>query len=99
MTLEQTTRLLRAAAEALDLEALAQAKRERIEAIAALRTLPPSEDLRAAVAESIAAGEEATRALRRIKQRIRQESRRLAVIEAGFLRSPLPGGRHIDCKG
>lgn len=100
MKLQETTRWIRAAAEAQDLEALETARQAREAAIAALPALPPSEDLLAALRESRDAGEEAMLALRRIKQRVRQESRRLAAIEAAFLRALRePAGPHIDCQG
>ncbi len=97
--MEESTRRIRAAAEAQDVDALDLARREREAAIAALAALSPSEDLLAALRESAAAGEEAMLALRRIKQRIRKESQRLAAIEAAFLRSLPPEGRHIDYQG
>jgi len=100
MTLEETTRLIRAAAEAQDLDALHQARIQRDAAIAALATLPPTEELRASVADSLAAGDEARRALGLIKQRLHAERRRVAAIEGGFLRSPrLPEPPHFDYKG
>ncbi|HVO97794.1 MAG TPA: hypothetical protein VMT15_06995 [Bryobacteraceae bacterium] len=100
MRLGESTLLIRAAAEARDLEALELARRERDAAIASLGGLPPSEELLTALRESLAAGEEATRALRLIKQKIRQESGRLAAIEAVFLRALRePEARHIDCQG
>jgi hypothetical protein len=100
MTLEQTTRRILAAAEAQDLAALQAASKQRERAIAMLGSTPPTPELRDAMAASIAAGEEAQRAIRAIKQRMRRESRRLANIEDGFLRALLPATNHrIDCKG
>lgn len=100
MTLEQTTRLILAAAELQDLGALQAAAKEREAAIAALGSMPPTEELRDAVARSIEAGEEAKRTIRLIKQRLRNESRRLERIEAGFVRALRPAARHrVDCRG
>ncbi|MGA3188610.1 MAG: hypothetical protein ABSF22_16010 [Bryobacteraceae bacterium] len=100
MTLEQTTELILAAAAALDPAALEEAGRERQAAIARLGLLKPTLALRDAVACSLAAGEAAKRALRAIKQHTRNESRRLANIEHGFVRALHPAARHrIDCKG
>jgi hypothetical protein len=100
MTLDESTSLLRAAAQAADFPALQQARLHRDAAIAALATLPPTAELRASVADSIAAGEEARRALRLIKQRLHDERRRLATIEAGFLRAlRIPETPHFDYKG
>jgi len=100
MTLEQTTRRVLAAADAQDLAALEAASRQREFAIAGLSSVPPTPELRDAVAASIAAGEEAKRTLRTIQRRLRKDSRRLANIEHGFLRSLAPAAKHqIDCKG
>lgn len=100
MTLEETTEQILAAAEAEDLEALENAHRMREEAMAALMSLEPTEALRDRVAASLAAGEKARRAIHQIKLRIRTESRRLATIEAGFVRCLLPSDKpHIDFKG
>ena len=100
MTLEQTTRLILSAAELQDPAALEVAGRERQTAIAGLGAMPPSEQLRQDLAASIAAGEEAKRTLRLIKQRIRSESRRLERIETGFVRALRPARTHrIDCRG
>jgi hypothetical protein len=100
MTLEQTTRLILAAAELQDLAALQAAGEEREAALAKLGSLPPTEELRDAVAESLQAGEEARRTIRLIKQRTRNESRRLERIETGFLRALRPAGpQRIDCRG
>jgi hypothetical protein len=100
MTLAQTTERILAAAEAQDLAALQAAGKARAAAMGALNSMPPTPALRNAMAASIAAGEEAKRAIRVIKQRIRNESRRLANIEHGFLRALRPVARHrIDCKG
>jgi hypothetical protein len=99
MTLDQTTVLVRAATAAQELEALALAWTERQVAIAAVLSLPPSEELRESIAASIMAGEEATHTLRMIKHRARTEIRRLANIESGFLRAPEPADPHIDYKG
>jgi hypothetical protein len=100
MTLEETTEAILVAAEAQDLAALEEARKQREEAMAALSTLSPTIALRNAVADSIKAGEDARRALRIMKQRMRDESRRLAQIESGFLHG-LGGSvpHRIDCKG
>jgi hypothetical protein len=99
MTLQQTTRRIQKAAEAQDLEALQAASIERATAIAALASIVPTPTLREAVAASIAAGDEARRAIHSIRQRIRKDSRRLANIQHGFLRALLPSAHRIDCKG
>ena len=100
MTLEQTTEWILAAAEAQNLEALLAASKEREAAIAWLVTAAPTVELHHAVAASLAAGDEAGRAIHRIKQRIRNESRRLANIEHGFVRALRPAAGHrIDCNG
>lgn len=100
MTIEQTTPRILAAAEAQNLEALQAACKEREAAIAGIGLLAPTEALRNAVAASLAAGEEAKRSLRVIKQRIRNESRRLAQIETGFVRALRPEAVHeVDCEG
>jgi hypothetical protein len=100
MTLEQTTRLVLAAVELQDLEALQAAGKARESAIAGLNLLAPTPALRDAVAASIAAGDEARKSIRVIRQRIRKESRRLANIEHGFLRALVPWATHqVDCKG
>ncbi len=100
MTLEHTTRLILAAAELQDLGALQTAGKEREAAIAGLGSMPPTEELRDALAQSIEAGEEANRTIRLIKQRLRNESRRLERIEAGFVRALRPAERHrVDCRG
>jgi hypothetical protein len=100
MTLEQSTQRILAAAEAQDLALLEAAGRMREEAIAALASAPPTPVLRSALEGSIVAGEEARRAIRAIKQRIRGESRRLANIEKGFVRALRPGAEHrVDCQG
>jgi len=100
MTLDQITRRIFAAAEAQDLAALHSAAKERTAALAALASLPPTPELRDAVARSIAAGEEAKRAIRAIRQRIRRDSRRLANIQSGFLRTLAPAATpRIDCRG
>jgi hypothetical protein len=100
MTLEQSTRHILAAVKAQDLEALQAAARERAAAIARLDSMPATPELRAAVAASIEAGEQAKRAIRSIKQRIRTESRRLQRIEDGFVRALRPVGTHsVDYKG
>jgi hypothetical protein len=99
MTLEQTTRLILSAAELQDLAALQAAGEEREAALATLGSLPATEELRKTVAESLKAGEEARRTIRLIKQKIRDESRRLERIETGFLRALRPAGpQRIDCK-
>lgn len=100
MTLEETTRLILVAAELQDLAAIQSACKEREAAMAALGSQPPTEELRDAVAQSIDAGEEAKRTIRLIKQRIRNESRRLARIETGFVSALRPAPKpRIDCKG
>ena len=100
MTLEQTTRLILSAAELQDLAALQVAGEEREAALAKLGSLAPTEELRNAVANSLKAGEEVRRTLRLIKQRIRNESRRLERIETGFVSALRPAGpQRIDCKG
>jgi hypothetical protein len=100
MTLEQSTRLVLAAVELHDLEALQAAGKARASAIAGLGFLSPTPALRDAVAASIAAGDEAKKSIRLIRQRIRKESRRLERIEHGFLRALAPAAMHrIDCKG
>lgn len=100
MTLEQTTRLILSAAELQDLAALQAAGEEREAALATLRSLPATEELRKTVAESLKAGEEAQRTIRLIKRKIRDESRRMERIETGFLRALRPSGpQRIDCKG
>lgn len=100
MTLEQTTRLILAATELQDLGALEAAGKERQAALAGLDSLPATQELRNAVAASLQAGNEARRTIRLIKQRVRQESRRLDRIETGFVRAQRPAERHrIDCRG
>ena len=100
MTLEQTTRLILAATELQDLAALQAAGKERDAALAKLASLPANEELRHAMVESLKAGEEARRTIRLIKQRIRNESRRLERIETGFIRALRPAKAHqIDCHG
>jgi hypothetical protein len=100
MTLDETTQRILAAVEAQDLAALQEASKEREGAIAALASAPPTPALRDAVARSIAAGEEATRAIRSIRQHIRKESRRLAHLENGFVRALRPAAKHqIDYQG
>ncbi len=100
MKLEQTTRRILAAAEAQDLPALQAASKEREAAMATLASLPPTPALRDAVAASIAAGEEAKRSIRAIRQRVRKDSRRLAHIEDGFVSALRPVTTHrVDCKG
>jgi hypothetical protein len=100
MNLEQTTRMVLAAADLQDLGALEVAGRERAPAISALASFPATEILREAAAASFQAGEEAKRAIRLIRQRLRKESRRLEHIETGFLRALQPAASHrVDCKG
>jgi hypothetical protein len=99
MTLEQITRRIRAAAEAQDLAALQKASKERRSAIATLSSMAPTPELRDVVAASIAAGEQARRAIRSIQHRLRQDSRRLTTIEHGFLRALVPAKHHIDYQG
>jgi hypothetical protein len=99
MTLEQTTRLIMSAAKLQDLAALQAAGKEREAAMAALDSMPATKEFRDAVAASLQAGDEAKRAIRLIRQRIRNESRRLERIEIGFVRA-MPAERHrIDCRG
>jgi len=90
MTLEQSTEHIRSAAEAQNLEALQAAHVERKAAIAALKSQPPSPRLRDAIAASLQAGEEAKRTIRLIKQCLRNDSRRLANIDDGFIRALRP---------
>jgi hypothetical protein len=100
MTLEQTTRRILAAAEAQDLAALQSACEMRESALAELHSMRPTPWLCQDVTGSIAAGERAKQALRVVKQRIRNESRRLAHIEDEFVRALQPVGKHqIDCNG
>jgi len=99
MTLEQNTRRIFAAVEAQELEALQASLKERAAAIAMLASIPPTPALRDAVEASIAAGEEAKRAIRAIQQRLRKESRRLANIKQGFLLVSPPATHQIDCNG
>ena len=99
MTLEQTTGLILAAATAHDLEALQAASNERKSSIAMLASIPPTPALRDAVEASIAAGEQARRAIRSLQHRLRQDSRRLTTIEHGFLRALVPAKHHIDYQG
>ena len=100
MTLEQTTGQILVAAEAQDLAALQTASKDREATIAMLGSFPPTAALRDAIVASIEAGEEATRVIRAIKQRMRKDSRRLANIEQGFLRVLAPAATHrIDCEG
>jgi len=99
MTFEQITLRILAAAEAHDLQALREASKDRQSAIAMLTSTTPTPELRDAVAASIAAGEEARRAIRTIQQRLRKDSRRLTNIEHGFLRALVPARHQIDCKG
>ncbi len=100
MTLEETTEAILVAAEAQDMAALEDARKQREEAMAALSSLPPTMALRNAVADSIKAGEQARRALRIMKQRMRDESRRLTLIESGFVQGLRSADPHrIDYKG
>ncbi len=100
MKLEQSTRLILAAVDLQDLGALQAACKEREAAMAALDSVPATEELHRAVSASIKAGEEAKRAIRLIKQRLRKESRRLERIETGFVSALRPAARHrIDCQG
>jgi hypothetical protein len=100
MTLEQSTQRILAAVEAQDLDGLQGASKERDRAIATLASLPPTAALRDAVAASIAAGEEAKRTIRTIRQRVRRESRRLERIEDGFVKALRPVVHHrVDCRG
>ena len=100
MTLEQTTEQILAATEAQDLALLQDACKEREDAMAALRGTPPTPELRDAIAASLAAGDEARRAIRAIRQRLFKESRRLTNIENGFLRALRPEAvQRINCQG
>jgi hypothetical protein len=100
MTLEQSTENIRSAAEAQNLEALQAANVERKAVIAALKSQPPSPQLRDAIAASLQAGEEAKRTIRLIKQCLRNDSRRLANLEDGFIRALRPVSvSRINCKG
>jgi hypothetical protein len=90
MTLEQNTEHIRSAAEAQNLEALQAANIERKAVIAVLKSLPPSPQLRDAISASLQAGEEAKRSIRLIKQCLRNDSRRLANIDDGFIRALRP---------
>lgn len=99
MTLEQTTERTLAAAELQDLAALEMARVLRESAIAALASSSPTQELCQKVAASIAAGEQAKQAIHAIRRRIRNESRRLALIENGFLRAQRAPQQHqIDCR-
>jgi|SRR5271165_2114731 len=99
MTLDQTTLLILSATEMQDLTALQAAGSQRGAALARLGSIPPTEELRHAMVESLLAGEEAKRTIRIIKQKIRNESRRLERIETGFVRALRPAAPHrIDCK-
>jgi hypothetical protein len=100
MTLEQNTRRILKAVEAQDLAGLERASKDRERAIATLGSTPPTPELRDAVEASIAAGEEAKRTIRALRQRIQKDSRRLANIQHGFLRALTPAAEHqVDCKG
>lgn len=100
MTLEQITKRMLAAAEAQDLAGLQAACAERKAAMATLASMPPTPALRDAIAASIAAGEEARRAIRALKLQMRRDSRRLSNIEEGFLHALLPVVMHkIDYEG
>ena len=100
MTLERTTKMILTAAELQDLGALEAAGKERAAAIAELAAIPPTQKLRQALAEALAAGEDARRSIRLIKQRLRKESRRLEKIEIGFLGALRVPPRHrVDCSG
>jgi signal transduction protein with GAF and PtsI domain len=100
MTLEQTTRRILAAADMQDLQALQAAGEMRQEALDALHSTARSTASCNDVAASIAAGEKAQQALRIVKHRLRNESRRLSHIEDGFMRALLPTEKHqVDCKG
>jgi predicted RNase H-like nuclease (RuvC/YqgF family) len=90
MTIEQTTERIRSAAEAQNMAALQAANVERKTMIATLKSLPPSQQLRDAIAASLQAGEEAKRTIRLIKQCLRNDSRRLANIDDGFIRALRP---------
>ncbi len=100
MTLEQSTRRILNAVEAQDLEALEGASKEREWVMKTLASMAPTQALRDAVAESIAAGELAQKTIRAIRHQIRKDSRRLANIQHGFLRALAPAERpRIDCQG
>lgn len=100
MTLEATSRRILDAAEAQDLDALEQAYKDRASALAELSSIAPTRELRDAIVASIGAGECATQAIRAIQQRLRQQSRRLAHIDHGFLAVQRATAKHqIDFKG
>jgi hypothetical protein len=100
MTLERTTKMVLAAVELQDLGALEAAGKERAATISGLAAIPPTPELREALTEALKAGEEARRAIRLIKQRLRKETRRLEKIEIGFLSAlRLPPRHRVDCSG
>jgi hypothetical protein len=100
MKLEQSTRLILAAVDFEDLGALQAACKEREAAIIAIDSAPATAELQSAVVASLKAGEEAKRAIRMLKQRFRNESRRLERIETGFVKALRPAALHrINCQG
>lgn len=84
MTIEQTNESALAAAEAGDLDALEQALRQRVQALADLKNTPPSIQLAARMADALEAGESILLALLALKQRLGCESSRLARLESGL---------------
>jgi hypothetical protein len=100
MTLEQTTRLILAAADLQNLGALEAAAKERQTALARIDSMPATQELRDAIASSLQAGDQAKRTIRLIRQRARHESRKLDRIETGFVHALRPAAPHrIDCRG
>lgn len=99
MTLKQATERTLVAAELQDLAALEVARELRESAIAALASASPTQELCQEITASIAAGEQAKQAIQTIKRRIRNESRRLAQIESGFVRAQRAPQKHqVDCQ-
>lgn len=100
MTLENSTERILAAVATQNFEALEAGVKQREAAMAAIASAPPTFLLRDAIAASLAAGEEAKRALRVLRQRMRHESRRLSNIEQGFVQALRPAPSYqVDCKG
>jgi hypothetical protein len=104
MILDRSTARILAAAKLEDLALLESARHFRQDDIASLGSSlgsgQPSVELCDSIAASIAAGEEAKRAIRVIKHRLLRESRRLANIENGFLCGErLPLNPRLDYKG
>ena len=79
-----------AATDLQDLGALEAARKQRQAALARIDSMPATQELRDAVAASLQAGDQAKRAIRLIRQRVRNESRRLDRIETGFVRARDP---------